>query len=147
MQLLDIGLDCDDDLRTMYDLVQEVRKVLTEYNYLKMITILQEYDVRKSDLIIQRREWSIKNSKKNTYNSNDYYPKEFQENPVDYKFSSFTRKSSYYLVINAFKTDYKDFTNGKIEGINNVVKHLKSNAYGFKLFDNFYKRLLLRINS
>ncbi|OQQ80084.1 hypothetical protein [Ligilactobacillus salivarius] len=123
MQLLDIGLDCDDDLRTMYDLVQEVRKVLTEYNYLKMITILQEYDVRKSDLIIQRREWSIKNSKKNTYNSNDYYPKEFQENPVDYKFSSFTRKSSYYLVINAFKTDYKNFTNGKIEEINNVVKH------------------------
>ncbi|WP_283548081.1 hypothetical protein [Ligilactobacillus salivarius] len=35
------------------------------------------------------------------------------------------RKSNYDLVINAFKEEYKDFTNGKIEGINNVVKHLK----------------------
>ncbi|WHS04916.1 transposase [Ligilactobacillus salivarius] len=57
------------------------------------------------------------------------------------------RKSNYDLVINAFKEEYKDFTNGKIEGINNVVKHLKSNAYGFKLFDNFYRRVLLKINS
>lgn len=147
LQLLDIGLNCDEELRTIYDLVQTVRKALTEYNYLKMITILQEYTVRKSDLIIRRREWSTDNGKKNTYNSNDYYPKELQENPVDYKFSTFMRKSNYDLVINAFKANYKDFTNGKIEGINNVVKHLKSNAYGFKSFDNFYRRVLLRINS
>lgn len=112
-----------------------------------MITILQEYTVRKSDLIIRRRKWTAENGKKNTYNSNDYYPKELQENPVDYKFSTFMRKSNYNLVINAFKEDYKDFTNGKIEEINNVVKHLKSNAYGFKLFDNFYGRVLLRVNS
>ena len=147
LELLDIGLNCDEELRIIYDLVQEVRGALTEYNYLKMITILQEYTVRKSNLIIQRREWSIKNGKKNTYNSNDYYPKELQENPVDYKFSTFMRKSNYDLVINAFKEEYKGFTNGKIEGINNVVKHLKSNAYGFKLFDNFYRRVLLKINS
>ena len=43
-------------------------------------------------------------------------------------------------ILNSFKTGY---SNGPCEGINNKIKVLKRNCYGFRSFENFRKRILL----
>ncbi len=42
-------------------------------------------------------------------------------------------------ILNAFKTGY---TNGYTEGVNNKIKVLKRNAFGYRNFDNFRNRIL-----
>ena len=46
-------------------------------------------------------------------------------------------------VINALDHPY---SNGKIEGLNNQIKTLKKVAYGFRNFDNFRTRIMLKKN-
>ncbi len=39
------------------------------------------------------------------------------------------------------------FSNAKLEATNNLIKVLKRNAFGFRNFENFKKRILIALNS
>ena len=52
-------------------------------------------------------------------------------------------------IINSLKfkdTNGKIYSNGRIEGINNLVKTLIKNAYGFRRHDRLVKKVLLAYN-
>src|SRR5699024_939478 len=46
-------------------------------------------------------------------------------------------------VINAITLPY---SNAKLEATNNLIKVIKRNAYGFRNFENFKKRILIALN-
>ena len=46
-------------------------------------------------------------------------------------------------IINALELPY---SNAKLEAINNLIKVIKRNAFGFRNFDNFKKRILITLN-
>uniref|UniRef100_UPI0037507790 transposase n=1 Tax=Streptococcus alactolyticus TaxID=29389 RepID=UPI0037507790 len=46
-------------------------------------------------------------------------------------------------VINAITLPY---SNTKLEATNNLIKVIKRNAYGFRNFENFKKRILIALN-
>ncbi|MGT2787292.1 transposase, partial [Streptococcus loxodontisalivarius] len=46
--------------------------------------------------------------------------------------------------INALELPY---SNAKLEATNNLIKVIKRNAFGFRNFENFKKRILLALNA
>ena len=46
-------------------------------------------------------------------------------------------------IINALELPY---SNAKLEATNNLIKVIKRNAFGFRNFDNFKKRILIALN-
>ena len=46
-------------------------------------------------------------------------------------------------VLNAMKLPY---SNAKLEATNNLIKVIKRNAFGFRNFENFKKRILIALN-
>ena len=46
-------------------------------------------------------------------------------------------------VINALELP---FSNAKLEAINNIIKVIKRNAFGFRNFENFKTRILIAVN-
>ena len=46
-------------------------------------------------------------------------------------------------IVNAFQLPY---SNGKLEATNNLIKLIKRNAFGFRNFDNFKKRIFITLN-
>lgn len=145
VEIVDMGLQSDKELARMYDLVQNVTQYLRDFDALNMEKLLKKHTLFKAELTLKRRDWTLKNNPKNQKNLD--YPKELQENEVQAKLSTFCKPSFYDAVLNAFAVNYSTYTNGRIEGINNVVKLLKRNAFGFRVFDVFYRRLILRVNN
>ncbi|WP_044667716.1 ISL3 family transposase, partial [Streptococcus suis] len=47
-------------------------------------------------------------------------------------------------VLNALELPY---SNAKLEATNNLIKVIKRNAFGFRNFENFKKRILIALNS
>ncbi|MGT2787821.1 transposase, partial [Streptococcus loxodontisalivarius] len=47
-------------------------------------------------------------------------------------------------IINALELPY---SNAKLEATNNLIKVIKRNAFGFRNFENFKKRILLALNA
>ncbi|MES5404987.1 transposase, partial [Streptococcus infantarius] len=47
-------------------------------------------------------------------------------------------------VLNAMELPY---SNAKLEATNNLIKVIKRNAFGFRNFENFKKRILIALNS
>ncbi|MGT2833319.1 transposase, partial [Streptococcus halotolerans] len=47
-------------------------------------------------------------------------------------------------IINALKLPY---SNAKLEATNNLIKVIKRNAFGFRNFENFKKRIYLALNT
>ncbi|WP_264879831.1 transposase, partial [Streptococcus alactolyticus] len=39
------------------------------------------------------------------------------------------------------------YSNAKLEATNNLIKVIKRNAYGFRNFENFKKRILIALNA
>ncbi|WP_230335039.1 transposase, partial [Streptococcus suis] len=39
------------------------------------------------------------------------------------------------------------YSNAKLEATNNLIKVIKRNAFGFRNFENFKKRILIALNS
>ena len=56
-------------------------------------------------------------------------------------FRTFLRHKQY--IQNALETDY---SNAKLEATNNLIKVIKRNAFGFRNFENFKKRILMAVN-
>ena len=46
-------------------------------------------------------------------------------------------------IINALELPY---SNAKLEATNNLIKLIKRNAFGFRNFDNFKRRILIALN-
>ncbi|WP_347104626.1 transposase, partial [Streptococcus anginosus] len=46
-------------------------------------------------------------------------------------------------ILNALELPY---SNAKLEATNNLIKVIKRNAFGFRNFDNFKKRILIALN-
>ena len=46
-------------------------------------------------------------------------------------------------IVNALQLPY---SNAKLEATNNLIKLIKRNAFGFRNFDNFKKRILIALN-
>ncbi|WP_165436959.1 transposase, partial [Streptococcus ruminantium] len=55
--------------------------------------------------------------------------------------STFIRYKNY--ITNAIELPY---SNAKLEATNNLIKDIKRNAFGYKNFDNFKKRILIALN-
>ena len=47
-------------------------------------------------------------------------------------------------VLNAMELPY---SNAKLEATNNLIKVIKRNAFGFRNFENYKKRILIALNS
>ena len=53
------------------------------------------------------------------------------------------KNSTVAYVITHLKENGKRYSNGPVEGLNNVIKTLIKNANGYKKFERFRKRVLL----
>lgn len=62
-------------------------------------------------------------------------------------FMPILRSLKYKAIYRRNNTTYKtSFNNGYIESMNNKIKLVKRNAYGYRYFDNLRKRILLHLN-
>ena len=68
------------------------------------------------------------------------------QNPVSARTCRFDPGRRYSLkdkVVNAMELPY---SNAKLEATNNLIKVIKRNAFGFRNFENFKKRILIALN-
>ncbi len=82
----------------------------------------------------------------------------FQEKNSDHSLTSLKRRVPAYPIFQTvFRTFLKDkdkiinalelpYSNAKLEATNNLIKVIKRNAFGFKNFENFKKRILMAVN-
>ena len=77
----------------------------------------------------------------------------FQEKQADYFFDLMEEVISdvHPIFQTVFRTFLKDrdkipYSNAKLEATNNLIKVIKRNAFGFRNFDNFKKRILIALN-
>ncbi len=83
----------------------------------------------------------------------------FQEKQEKHFFDLITERMSHLnpIFISVFRTFLKDkdkiinalelpYSNAKLEATNNLIKVFKRNAFGFRNFDNFKKRILIALN-
>jgi len=70
-----------------------------------------------------------------------------QKLPDEMKQAQKTIKHHFAEILNSFKSPWRHFTNGPIEGSNNKIKAIKRTAYGFRNFYNFRMRILIAFSN
>ncbi len=121
-----LELDACSDLKENYDIYQSFLKILHEpsNDYKKLLNEWLDNIFDTKNIFYMK---TAKNFRKNWFM------------PI---LRSLTYKASY---IRNGKRYYTSFNNGFIESMNNKVKLVKRNAYGYRYFQNLRKRILLHL--
>ena len=70
-----------------------------------------------------------------------------QQIPAEMKQAQQTIKHHVIEILNSFEPQWRQFTNGPIEGCNNKIKAIKRTAFGFRNFYNFRMRILIAFSN
>ncbi len=152
--------------RIRIQIMNQFDRTSHEYRALKRYWKLIQQDSRKlSDKRFYRPMFRmhLTNKEKHLSYSDELYQFllfHFQEKNSDHFFSLIEQEIATVNPIfqTVFKTFLKDkdkvvnamelpYSNAKLEATNNLIKVIKRNAFGFRNFENFKKRILIALNS
>ncbi|MGN7943301.1 ISL3 family transposase [Virgibacillus sp. 6R] len=122
-------------------LTEEDKWYLKRYlGFSKELKTAYELKEAFSNWFVQAKENGLGNILKTKTSLIDFYRKVEQANIPEFKKAIKTLQNWQIEIVNSFAYN---FTNGFLEGINNLTKVMKRNAFGFRSFKRFRAKILL----